>query len=421
LLTPPATLIEDLFGPVDYRRGQGRPRVNLWEAINALLRGELPSSPETSITPPLTPDSFQYIAHGTFFDAANGLITTWTASQSQPVLTEQIFAARLSLDRPEAGFDTIQPITGPGRGGSHATLLDTGEVLIVYTTGQNIVMKRGMLAALNPESEEKAVTSTPAQSRQAPFAVSAGGQVLIFFLQTVQTQGSPAVHTLKSIRYDVTSDSFGQAEDLSDFEFLPTVVDRLHATRDSTNTVWVAFDRTQQLGGIRVIPVPPVGSPGSPQDLSSSRISGDNHPFVMVDNSDNIYVFWSSGRGSETGIWYHRFLRETMAWEPGDSLQVPGTTTGTSNITPTAVSDTEGGIWLFWASERSGNADIWYVRHNPVTQLWSDPKQITARKGRNGRPFVLHGADGSLWLFWTRNFQPFSGAELVYQRIFPSI
>ena len=48
---PPATLIEDLFGPVDYRRGQGRPLVNLREAINALLRGELPGSPETPIAP----------------------------------------------------------------------------------------------------------------------------------------------------------------------------------------------------------------------------------------------------------------------------------------------------------------------------------------------------------------------------------
>jgi hypothetical protein len=54
LLVPPATLIEDLFGPVDYRdyrRGQGRPLVNLREAINALLRGELPGSPEVPIGP----------------------------------------------------------------------------------------------------------------------------------------------------------------------------------------------------------------------------------------------------------------------------------------------------------------------------------------------------------------------------------
>jgi hypothetical protein len=50
LLVPPATLIEDLFGPVDYRRGQGRPLVNFREVINALLRSELPMTPELLIT-----------------------------------------------------------------------------------------------------------------------------------------------------------------------------------------------------------------------------------------------------------------------------------------------------------------------------------------------------------------------------------
>ena len=94
LLMPPATLIEDLFGPVDYRRGQGRPLVNLREAINALLRGELPGSPEAPIQPRSrldllrTRDVFRcrkWIDH----DLAFG--PNWGA---------QIFAARLELAMP---------------------------------------------------------------------------------------------------------------------------------------------------------------------------------------------------------------------------------------------------------------------------------------------------------------------------------
>jgi hypothetical protein len=64
LLVAPATLIEDLFGPVDYRRGQGRPLVNLREAINALLRGKLPGSPETTIAP--SPTSNGIVGRGPF-------------------------------------------------------------------------------------------------------------------------------------------------------------------------------------------------------------------------------------------------------------------------------------------------------------------------------------------------------------------
>ena len=49
LLLAPATLSSDLFGtdPHAYRRGLGRPALPLRDAINALLRGEIPSTDAT--------------------------------------------------------------------------------------------------------------------------------------------------------------------------------------------------------------------------------------------------------------------------------------------------------------------------------------------------------------------------------------
>jgi hypothetical protein len=57
----------------------------------------------------------------------------------------QIFAARLALAMPEAGFRNIKEITGPNSNHHHATLLDTSEMLLVYETvdaAPNIVMQR---------------------------------------------------------------------------------------------------------------------------------------------------------------------------------------------------------------------------------------------------------------------------------------
>jgi len=145
----------------------------------------------------------------------------------------------------------------------------------------------------------------------------------------------------------------------------------------------------------------------------------------MVDNDDNVWVFWSAATvsGANPGIWYRRFLRATMAWEFFEANQVPGTTVGQVNFSPTAVSDAEGGFWLFWTARgltsslslSSNEGEIWYVRYNTFTQVWGDLRHITAQPEHDASPFVLRGSDGSLWLFWSRGAKPF------YRQIFPSI
>ena len=66
---------------------------------------------------------------------------------------------------------------------------------------------------------------------------------------------------------------------------------------------------------------------------------------------------------------------------------------------------------------------VWYARYNPVTQIWGEPRQMTGFLRNDADPFVLHGSDGSLWLFW-RRFVGNPGLDryqLFYRRIFPSI
>jgi hypothetical protein len=414
LLMPPATLIEDLLGPVDYRRGQGRPLVNLREAINTLIRGELPGSPEAPIGPEAGSISF---GRGTFFDAAHGLITTWGSGQLVP---SQIFAARLDLAIPETGFRDIKEITGPDSNHHHATLLDTGEVLLVYETvdaAPNIVMKRGTFHTLS-DALVITVTDTAAGER-FPFAVAVGGQVLILWHEDTG-------NTLQYKWYILADGSFSDAGRLS--EQVPQGGD-LHAAVGPQNTVWVAFSDASgpfAESTTRAIAVPSGGQPDQPQLLQSPH-GHPKHPFVMVDNSDNVWVFWQAFPG-EGGIWYRRFLRATMAWETAESTHVPGTAAGElAQASPTAVSDAEGGIWLFWLSTANivglSTASIWYARYNPVTQIWGEPRQMTGFLRNDAAPFVLRGPDGSLWLFWHRSVgnPGLDRYQLFHRRVFPSI
>jgi hypothetical protein len=397
--------------------GQGRPPLSLREVLNTLLRGELPGSPEAPSGPE---ENILSMRRGTFFDAANGLIRTW--GRSNLIGLWQIFAARLSLVMPEAGFSPVQQITGPSGSFHHAILLDTGEALIIYETeltGEpNIVMKRGLLDTLNPNSPAITVTGTAAMER-FPFAVAVGGQVLIFWHEN-------SGNTWQFKRYDVANGSFSESHRLADIA--TTAEGELHAAVDSTNTVWVAFtthSANQHGSQIQVIAVPPGGLPGQPQSLTAPT-DHNRDPFIMVDNRDNVWVFWydtSQDDTSSTGsIWYRRFLRATMAWETVGGTELPGTSGGAVHASFSAASDAEGGIWLFWVRSTPSAANIWYTAHNPVAQTWSEPWQVTRHPGTESGPFVLRGPDDLFWLFWRRLVNPGLGiSQPFYRRIFSSI
>jgi hypothetical protein len=253
-----------------------------------------------------------------------------------------------------------------------------------------------------------------------PFAV--GGEVLIFWLE-----GSGNTWQFK--RYNVANGSFSEALPL--LGIATTATSERHAAVDSTNTVWVAFTtHSSPLPNrqIQVIDVPPSGPPSQRQTLTVPHDHNRN-PFVMVDNQDNVWVFWYDKTSDDAaspladGIWYRRFLRAKEEWEPVGGTKVPGITAAVMPESLAAVSDTEGGIWLFWVRSTPGVASIWYARHNLVTQMWGDPRQITRYPGPDDSPVVLYGPDGSFWLFWIRHFpnlQQFL-SKLFYRRLSLSI
>jgi hypothetical protein len=201
----------------------------------------------------------------------------------------------------------------------------------------------------------------------------------------------------------------------------------LHAARDPQNTVWVAFQTPRGDGnsGIMVVDVPPGNrSPGEPLQLTGE--SEGSSPFVFVDNSDNIWVFWHVRYSQDIpAIRYRRFLREGMRWEDApQGTPVPVTTGGKGGVNPDkiAVSDVEGGIWLFWTYDRDSGKYIWCTRWNPVKAMWGEPRQITKALGADELRFVLRGPDDSFWLFWHRDtLLPILIFRPMYRQIYLSI
>ena len=151
-----------------------------------------------------------------------------------------------------------------------------------------------------PGVPEKEVTATAARERN-PFAITVGGQVLFSGTKTWAIPGSSFAMTSRP-----TPSS--QATTLSTTSGFAT---RLHAARDSTDTVWAAF-RTTGLSDVMwyrpprraARPEERLGSEGPPP----SPEAVDEQPFVVVDHSDNVWVFWRSGAVGGFRIWYRRFL-----------------------------------------------------------------------------------------------------------------
>ena len=118
-------------------------------------------------------------------------------------------------------------------------------------------MKRGTLDTL-PDAPEITVTDTAAGER-FPFAVAVGGQVLILWHED-------AGNTWQFKWYNVANVTIPSAR-RTGFRPLCHPGGDLHAARDSTNTVWVAFsDHPARLptAEINVIAVPPGQQPGRP-------------------------------------------------------------------------------------------------------------------------------------------------------------
>ena len=112
LIVPPAHLLADVLGvdPFAYRRGTSRPLVNLREAINALLAGQLPTTADIPVSPGTGPD---VLRRGCLaVDSKGGMVVAWQSPRVAS--TNQIAVSRLDLARVADGFSTPTMVTTGG-------------------------------------------------------------------------------------------------------------------------------------------------------------------------------------------------------------------------------------------------------------------------------------------------------------------
>jgi hypothetical protein len=316
LLLPPETLISDMLGvdPTDYRRGMGRPAISLREAINALLRGELPSTPDTPIAPAAAQDFMSYA----FTIVGGDIVALWHSRRAANI--NQVFVTRWTMDTPlTAATNPPQQLTpGPLAHALPSTVvLPTGDLVVVYETAQqDIHFKRGTPTTLVAATQSDVATAAGVVKRQ-PFAVLAGDLVIFFWHQG---QGAPNPHwQYRRWRHldNTWIDNAPQQLSATNAASAAGGLGDFHAAVDGNGDVWVSFraDDTNNNFSIRLVRLRPAAAQVEEQTLS---IGGANdHPFVLVDGSEAVWVFWRSGPDPTANIVYQRINLPPPAAIPG--------------------------------------------------------------------------------------------------------
>ena len=80
------------------------------------------------------------------------------------------------------------------------------------------------------------------------------------------------------------------------------------------------------------------------------------------------------------------------------------------DLSPCITQTKDGTIWVVWASDRTGNHEIYYKTYNGVS--WSNYTQLTNNTWHDKLPSITQAKDGKIWLTWasteTGNYEIYS-------------
>lgn len=392
LLTPPSTLITDVFGGTvaDYRRGIGRPYISVRDALNSLARGAIPGTAPGVVDlapPPALPIDFR---PSLLPDGAGGLLAMWTQLDSLfGATTANAVVSRLDLANPGAGFGATVKLNQPGFLGFYpaGAVLPNGEIFIAYSKAPNmntadLVYRRAASFAALAAAPEQTIWAS-ASTEVLPFLVVSGNFLIVFFL---------LANNWRYRRLNLTTNTWLDNPPV----LLPDPTSsNLAAVSDGAGNAWVTMDPSAALKTFRLhLDTGAIDSNGSFTPASS----GDyQYPDIFLAGGVP-WVMWQSPEG----LRYSRFV--SAAWTA--EAFVPGTTD--ADNAPGGAVDDRGQLVVAFVRVLPNNVNgMFAIVADPTTTTWGTPLQLSPTSGNEGQVFVagrqITNAPGSgLWASWLR-------------------
>jgi hypothetical protein len=134
-------------------------------------------------------------------------------------------------------------------------------------------------------------------------------------------------------------------------------------------------------------------------DTQLSFHSGrDLKPVVRQLSDGSVWVVWSSDRSGGYDLYRKVSLNNGGSW----SEDVRLTTDSSLDKMPSLVQMSNGTIWLVWASDRTGNYDLYYKTSSDLGASWTGDTQFTSGPKVESNPCILQTMNGNLWVFWSK-------------------
>jgi len=137
--------------------------------------------------------------------------------------------------------------------------------------------------------------------------------------------------------------------------------------------------------------------------------SDDRMPFLFQDNSDCVWLLWTTNRKGNFDIYYQIYSKGK--W----STPKPLTYSHHWDEYATGCSTNSGQIWITWNSYQCGNDDIYYVYGDEKSL--KGPVRVTKDKAEDRFPFVFQSNDGKIWIFWSSDRD--GNWEIYFKRYSP--
>ena len=165
---------------------------------------------------------------------------------------------------------------------------------------------------------------------------------------------------------------------------------------------------------------------GPLQRLTKS-LTFDFLPQVIQTKDQKVWLFWESVNFFKPNPDIHYKTWDWSSWpglngnlSAGGSPEqtLPGSTTS-QETAPKAVQMANGTLFVSFASNRTGNFDIYLKRYNSASG-WSADYQLTSNAQLEGQSSLVAARDGSLWVYWNREDPATGVSNLYYKKYIPS-
>jgi hypothetical protein len=389
-------VVADAYG-ADYALDQdGEPnlKISLRGAINALFRGELPSTPahQLSIGSPSSTHLYPRVVQQNSGDIwlfwlsnRSGDLAVWykrylQSNEGWEEEDTQLTTHVVQLARPFMISDTDGDIWA-------FWIVRSDEI-------EDIWYRRYHQST--GEWEEEALqlsSSTNTSEHPSPYAIADSHRDIWLFWASFNYDTSD--HVLVYRRYNHTTEDW---EEIKSLETADSFTYFSSALEDSNGDIWIFWEYNVHDGNEiwyrRYIRADEAWEECIRLTDSSENIDDVS---VLEDDNRDIWVFFESDMSGENGIWCRRYVREDDVWE--DRVQL---TTNTENIIDTSVlKDKSGDIWVFWKlSEPIPNYKIWYKRYLYRHRRWEDDTRLTEESNAFFSFAALADLNGDIRVFW---------------------